>query len=489
MSKAKSNAPTIVLDEKQVIKACKALKVYLDGDGKDESLLAEERGIYMNVTLKLQPTKDRRAKMARLKHSLYNTDDADVCFLCKDPQEEYESMAQQAQLKNLAIRSVSWAKAHLKTHEARRKFLKQFDLILADDRIHPMTSNMLGTKAYEYGRLPVGVKIKKRNFKRAIEMALDRTYFYVSGTSVSIRIGNSAMSWKQLAENFILSFPAVLGQLPKMAQNVSAVYLTGDNLPSLPVWLVDVDHLVANAVKQEMKAKRKAKAKASDDADDKADNSAEAAPAKKSKPMKQSTNAKTTTAPTSATTAPTTPATTATKAKSNKATPAKPKASTSKSAPATAAKSANARPIKAKTSTATDKVKATLPKTPKAKSDGSGSASVKKSKAKPANDAADTTTTPAKKAKKTSSNAAATPKASKSASAAQTPANSKPGSKAVTPKPAEDEFSPLATRSARKKRQAKSRMSNSQNATPKDKATTSKAASAAKRKSARKVKA
>jgi polysaccharide pyruvyl transferase WcaK-like protein len=69
-----------------------------------------------------------------VKHTLYNVPGADICFICKDPQETFDEMITQASLDNVKAASVTWLKSHAKTHEQRRKLLQQYDLFLVDDR-------------------------------------------------------------------------------------------------------------------------------------------------------------------------------------------------------------------------------------------------------------------------------------------------------------------------------------------------------------------
>ncbi|EDQ87007.1 uncharacterized protein MONBRDRAFT_33567 [Monosiga brevicollis MX1] len=456
------------LDQAQVIKACKALTAYLKKN-EDESLLDEERGVYMLITLAGVPRKPSKPFRIPLKHFLYDHDGARLCLIVKDPEEYFATIAAQEGHKNLTVIGYSRLEKEFKTHEARRQLLNSFDFFMADERVLPSMSRLLGTKFTSKKKSPVGVKLKNRKFTPAIRRALEASYFHLSGSSCSLRIGNSAMTWKQLGENVLVAMPHIIDVLPHKEKLLQAVLIQADNTIALPVWHATADELDAAESTLKLGTSVKTGAKSTvtvqdmlqeavteyqpmeeDMEETEAPQNKKKAPAKKApvKKVPAKRQAKATNGD-----AKKEPADAATPAKKAKASPAAtPKAASKPATPKAASKPATP---KAASKPATPKA-ASKPATPKAASKpatpkAASKPATPKAASKPATPkAASKAATPKAASKPATPKAASKPATPKAASkpatpkAASKPATPKAASKAATPKAASKPATPKA---------------------------------------------
>lgn len=110
---------TMDLNETQVANASKALITHLKKQD-DDDLLAEDRKIYLALTLSVMPKKALKAPRRlyaisravypqltpvcrEIPHSMFAYDSAEICFICKDGDIDYEELVASSGMKNVTV--------------------------------------------------------------------------------------------------------------------------------------------------------------------------------------------------------------------------------------------------------------------------------------------------------------------------------------------------------------------------------------------------
>ncbi|CAG8447819.1 166_t:CDS:2 [Funneliformis caledonium] len=181
-----------------------------------------------------------RLKPARipLKHPLYGSS-TDICLITKDPQRTYKEWVAAHNVKWVQnVIGISKLRKKYIPYEAKRNLCDSYDLFLTDERILPLLPNMLGKYFFEKKKQPIPVNISKEsNFKREILRACHCTYmYYSSGVCLSIKIGTTGMTSKQILENLEMAIPVIVDKIPRKWKNIQSLQIKTTESISLPIY-------------------------------------------------------------------------------------------------------------------------------------------------------------------------------------------------------------------------------------------------------------
>ncbi|KAI9595933.1 ribosomal protein L1/ribosomal biogenesis protein [Syncephalis fuscata] len=236
-------APTI--DDKQVLRASKALLHYVEKKNAENGaqLIEDEVSIWLVVALKRIPEKGR-AKPIRIpvKHTI-TKEDARVCLLTRDPQQKYKDLLSEKEVNRVEkVIGLSKLRSKYKQYEAKRELCSSYDLFLADAAIIPLLPRVLGKKFFEKKKLPIPIDITKSNLKAEVMRACYSTYMSLSaGTCISVRVGHSGMTAKQVAENITHAVPFIVDHIPKKWRNILALSIKTSESVALPIFNTSLD--------------------------------------------------------------------------------------------------------------------------------------------------------------------------------------------------------------------------------------------------------
>ncbi|CAG8599746.1 14112_t:CDS:10 [Funneliformis mosseae] len=216
-----------VVDLKLIEKATHALLKHEKVRPKlGNDLLSDGQPVNVWLIVSLFKFSDKpRLKPVRipLKHPLYGSS-TDICLITKDPQRTYKEWVAAHNVKWVQnVIGISKLRKKYIPYEAKRNLCDSYDLFLTDERILPLLPNMLGKYFFEKKKQPIPVNISKEsNFKREILRACHCTYMYYSpGVCLSIKIGTTGMTSKQILENLEMAIPVIATKKRKISNDIS----------------------------------------------------------------------------------------------------------------------------------------------------------------------------------------------------------------------------------------------------------------------------
>ena len=205
-----------------------------DGDADTYNLLISMRKVPQKASNKLVPVK--------IPYPMLNLDVAEVCLIVKDHQGEGHKEAKKkvAEMEKCGVAKVlgiSKLRNNYKPHEAKRQLCDSYDLFCADARILPLLPKLLGKSFFKKKRQPVPVDLTKKDWPAQIRKAAAATYFHMGGgTCVSVKVGKSAMSQKEVAANAMAAIAGAVDHIPQKWKNVQSIYLKTNESVALPVY-------------------------------------------------------------------------------------------------------------------------------------------------------------------------------------------------------------------------------------------------------------
>ncbi|KAJ1821707.1 proteasome-interacting protein cic1 [Coemansia sp. RSA 2675] len=230
------------LNHNQVVQAADALLKYTEKRRDSQAatnLLADDvEAVYLTITAKKMPTHSRHKPYRIPLRVPVVTESSSVCLITKNNTEAHVET-----LKNLNIPQIKeiitlyQLKTEFKAYEARRLLLSTHELFLTDDRVVKSLPELLGVKFFKNKKLPAPVNLLAKDLEREVAKALSCTYYRsANGTSSTLKVGSSAMSAVQLADNI----EAAMGFVPKCIEkgwdNIQSIGIkTGTSL-TLPIY-------------------------------------------------------------------------------------------------------------------------------------------------------------------------------------------------------------------------------------------------------------
>lgn len=246
-----------MLQKEKTIEANKALLEYLEkkkneGEDKNNLLIGDEaESVYLQISTKkfVSDKKVLKPKKVAVPHSIYQ--DSEICIFTKDPQRNYKNalMAETAATHGMVSRiiGVSKLKGKFKSYESRRQLLSMYDIFLSEDSVVTTLPKLLGKVFYDGSvtKMPLPVrltndgKISDKKAQSEINKVISSAIFTISpGTTVSIKVGDTSFSPKQLQENIDAVIEYFTKTIPKGNwDNIRTVNVKSASSPSLPIYV------------------------------------------------------------------------------------------------------------------------------------------------------------------------------------------------------------------------------------------------------------
>lgn len=233
--------------------AAGALQKYLEKNqpAASKNLLVEEESepdnvFYLNIITKKYASDKKNLKPKRIpvKHCIYpSAEDLDFCLISKDPQRKYKDALLEQVPSIKRIVGVSKFKGKFKSYEAKRLLRSQHDMFLAEDSVVTTLPKLLGKVFYDSKKTPLAIKIGENinadKVKAQVDAIINSTLLQiVPGTTLSIKIGYTAMTADQLAEN-AEAVVKYFTEKVKPWTAIRSVQLKTPKSPSLPVFITD----------------------------------------------------------------------------------------------------------------------------------------------------------------------------------------------------------------------------------------------------------
>ncbi|PSR71672.1 hypothetical protein PHLCEN_2v12446 [Hermanssonia centrifuga] len=204
-----------------------------------ELLPGKEQNVWLVVTVKqMHPEKKLKPHRIPIKYPLVDPRTSSVCLITKDPQREYKDLLEAEKIRFISrVVGITKLKGKFKPFEARRLWLKENDLFLADERVVPLLPSLLGSKFFAAKKQPIPVSLTKKNLKEELERAISSTYFHQNqGTCSSIKIGTISQSAEHVLTNLKIALPAVVKVIKGNWDNVQSLHIKTNSSTSLPIW-------------------------------------------------------------------------------------------------------------------------------------------------------------------------------------------------------------------------------------------------------------
>ncbi|CAM9346433.1 unnamed protein product [Ectocarpus fasciculatus] len=233
----------VSFDEAQVRRAARALLKHVNSSAAGKQSLIEDEGevVLAQISLHKIPG-DVKAKPVpiAIPHPLRKREDCDMCLIVKDNAKVWiKEMAEKEPVEGLTkIIKLDKLRTQYKEFKDRRQLLSQFDLFLADDRILPMLTKVLGKTFLKVKKQPVPIKLERRaSFAKQIARARDSAFLVGShGDCWAVKLANTSMTEDQVVENLMAGVAAVVEKIPRKWKNVKAINIKCSNSVALPVY-------------------------------------------------------------------------------------------------------------------------------------------------------------------------------------------------------------------------------------------------------------
>jgi ribosome biogenesis protein UTP30 len=243
------------LDHNLVEKAVAALLKYHEKateESDKHALFGSDRPLQVQFTLLRAPGQSRlKPIQIPIPHPFFKisdvedsdgAEDPEICLIVKESSKPWcQEMIEKFPEHMGGVRKVlgldSLRKKH-STYEQKRQLLGKYNLFMADDRILPMLSKLLGKAFIKSKRLPVPVSLtREQALPFAIQKALRATSMTINaGTCVSIRAGHTGMDAQKLVENITEITKLAVPKLPRKWANVQMIGIKTSDSISLPIY-------------------------------------------------------------------------------------------------------------------------------------------------------------------------------------------------------------------------------------------------------------
>jgi ribosome biogenesis protein UTP30 len=255
LEKATNGVAGTELEPALVDKAVKALLKYHEKTTEDSgkhALLGSDKPIHVLFTLLRAPGKSQpKPVQILIPHPFFKiadredsdgVEDPEICLIVKESSKPWcQEMIEKFPNHMGGVKKVlgldSLRKKH-SSYEQKRQLLRKYNMFMADDRILPMLSKLLGKAFIQAKRLPVPISLtREKALPFAIQKALSATYMTVNtGTCISIRAGHTGMDAQQLVENITAISKLAVPKIPRKWANVLLIGIKTADSISLPIY-------------------------------------------------------------------------------------------------------------------------------------------------------------------------------------------------------------------------------------------------------------
>ncbi|KAJ1688422.1 hypothetical protein LUZ63_019812 [Rhynchospora breviuscula] len=213
-------------------------------------LLLDDRDDFMVLLLALRrvPAKDRTnpffLPIPRSLFPISHPTLAPSVFLIIDdrakdspPPSKFLQEARESHLPVSEVIGISTLRTDYKPFESRRKLCGSHDLFIADKKILPLLSRLLGKHFFQKKKNPLPVNFSRVGWKDQIKRILHSTFFYLrSGTCSAIRVGRLSMEVDHIVDNVMAVVDEAVEKIPKKWGNVRSLHLKAVDSVALPIY-------------------------------------------------------------------------------------------------------------------------------------------------------------------------------------------------------------------------------------------------------------
>jgi ribosome biogenesis protein UTP30 len=253
--------------------------------------------IWLNLTTKQHIVDKNRLKPTKIAvpHPLNNSSSLSICIISADPQRALKNIVADPafpnSLSSRITKIIGYTKLKARYHdfENRRELLSEHDVFLADDRIITRLPDTLGKIFYKgTTKRPIPIHIAQENrvegkriktdklkvskeekqasvaslaiVAKEIERALNSVPVSLKpGLSVSVRVGNTNLTPKHLADNVDVGARGIIEKhVVKGWRNVKSIHIKSPNSAAIPIWLADDMWVEDERVADELEADEQA---------------------------------------------------------------------------------------------------------------------------------------------------------------------------------------------------------------------------------------
>lgn len=135
------------------------------------------------------------------------------------------------------VLSIRQVKREYQTFSDRKTLLSEHTHFLCDPAIMNQLYNLLGNVFGARNKYPVPMKFDKFSKAPSAAMqALNSTYMHLKGENISIRLGHTGMSTKQVVENVICGLNFACEKLPNQWRSIHSIHIKSSDSASLPLY-------------------------------------------------------------------------------------------------------------------------------------------------------------------------------------------------------------------------------------------------------------
>eukprot|EP00871_Galdieria_phlegrea_P005129 jgi/Galph1/5617/GphlegSOOS_G4274.1 len=223
---------------RQAVEALKSLREDVPADKKLHLFDAEDEFVFLLVTFKQIPNRKLwKPYSIPLPHPIYEPGTSEICFIVKDPQRQVKDhLAERGCNAVSKVIGVTKLRKKYSSYALKRQLVQSYDLFLADDRVVPMLSKILGKEFFRKKKIPIPVHMN-RDVRHGIEKSLKRTYlFFVDGPCSSIRVGKMNFDCEEIVDNVKACVERMMVSIPGGWENVQSLLLKTNKSMSLPIF-------------------------------------------------------------------------------------------------------------------------------------------------------------------------------------------------------------------------------------------------------------
>jgi ribosome biogenesis protein UTP30 len=248
---ATTTVNTSKLDKDLIRKAVEALMKHHDATKNEKSLLGNDSLMYIQFGLnKIPESSSVKPRRVEIPHPLWKTNEdcvddlqePSVCLIVKEDSKEWvqeliSSFPNEMGFIKKVLGLDSLRKKHGK-FEQQRALIHRFDVFMADDRILPMLTKVLGKSFLESKKQPIPVSFsRKTSLPFMILKSLQSTFWFMSqGTCLTVKAATTSMSESHIIENINAICAEIPPKVPHQWANIRSISLKLARSTSLPIY-------------------------------------------------------------------------------------------------------------------------------------------------------------------------------------------------------------------------------------------------------------
>lgn len=270
-----------IVDKNLTTKAVDALLKYHNNNIDDKkSLLGTDVSIRIQFTLERPPSTNQIKPIPiDIPHSLNkifkgidedamntdnddddNIDDPEICLIVKDEskiiiQDMINEFPEHLKCIKKIITLTS-LRTKYKEYKNKRELLKLYTLFIADDRILPMLTNILGSTFIKNKKQPIPIDItKKSKLVNNINKILSSTFmtYTAGGNCISILAGTTSMSTNHIVNNILSITNNAVIRMPRKWSNIRNIGIKLPKSTELPIYNKTPEQLIEISLMAGMK--------------------------------------------------------------------------------------------------------------------------------------------------------------------------------------------------------------------------------------------